>query len=172
MQEYNAFTTPHVLKAVAANRPVVMLPLILYSDDTSGNRSKRWNKFDSWCLKLAGLPNNENQKLHNIHHLCSSNKVIFSLFLFVKSFYDLNDSTFQVDCIEMSKPIVDELKMLEKDGVPLYDAFLQKEVLAVSPVLCIICDNPRASEVTNNMGPGSKMFCRMCMVHMYTIIIL
>ena len=94
-----------------------------------------------------------------------------SFSVFVKSFYDLNDSTFQVDCIEMSKPIVDELKMLEKDGVPLYDAFLQKEVLAVSPVLCIICDNPRASEVTN-MGPGSKMFCRMCMVHMYTIIIL
>ena len=76
MQEYNAFTKPHVLKAVANNRPVVMLPLILYSDDTSGNRSKRWNKFDSWCLKLAGLPNKENQKLHNIHHLCSSNKVI------------------------------------------------------------------------------------------------
>ena len=76
MQEYNAFTTPHVLNEVAADRPIVMLPLILFSDDTSGNRSKRWNKFDSWCLKLAGLPNKENQKLHNIHHLCSSNKVM------------------------------------------------------------------------------------------------
>ena len=63
----------------------------------------------------------------------------------------------------MAKPIVDELKMLGKDDVQLYDAFLQKEVLAVSPVLCIICDNPRASEVTNHMGPGSKMFCMVCM---------
>ena len=52
-----------------------MVPLILYSDDTSGNRSKRWNKFDSWCLKLAGLPNEMNQQLHHIHLLCSSNKV-------------------------------------------------------------------------------------------------
>ena len=67
----------------------------------------------------------------------------------------------------MAAPIVKELKILEKDGVVLFDAFLQKEVLAVSPVLCVICDNPRASEVTNNMGPGSKMFCRMCMVYIH-----
>ena len=70
----------------------------------------------------------------------------------------------------MSKPIVDELNMLEKDGVLLYDAFLQKEVLAVSPVLCITCDNPRASEVTNHMGPGSRKFCRMCMVHIHIVL--
>ena len=65
-QEYDEFSAPHRLKAVSADKPVIMLPLILYSDDTSGNRSKRWNKFDSWCFKLAGLPNSENQKLHNI----------------------------------------------------------------------------------------------------------
>lgn len=35
----------------------------------------KWKKLDSWCLILAGLPNADNQKLHNIHHLCSSNKV-------------------------------------------------------------------------------------------------
>ena len=44
-----------------------MVPLILFTDDTSGNRSKIWNKFDYWSLKLAGLPNKENGKLHNIH---------------------------------------------------------------------------------------------------------
>ena len=53
-----------------------MLPLILYTDDTSGNKSKQWNKFDSWCLKLASLPNKENQSLENIHFLCTSNKVL------------------------------------------------------------------------------------------------
>ena len=25
---------------------VVMIPLILYSDDTKGNQSRKWNKFD------------------------------------------------------------------------------------------------------------------------------
>lgn len=44
----------------------------------------------------------------------------------------------QADCIEIAKPIVDELNMLENDGILLYDALLQKEVLAVAPVMCVI----------------------------------
>ena len=70
----------------------------------------------------------------------------------------------QVNCIELAMPIVEELKKLEESGVVVYDAFLQREVLAISPILCVICDNPRASEIVNHLGPGSKMFCRMCMV--------
>eukprot|EP00731_Ephydatia_muelleri_P038372 Em0736g2a len=35
--------------------PVVMVPLVVFSDDTSGNKSKVWNKFDSYCIRLAGL---------------------------------------------------------------------------------------------------------------------
>ena len=74
-RKYRTFTAPHHLKACAQGRPVVMLPLLLYSDDTSGNISKRWNKFDSWCIKLAGLSKKENAKLENIHLLCTSNQV-------------------------------------------------------------------------------------------------
>ena len=40
---------------------------MIYSDDTSGNKSKVWNKFDSWCFLLAGLLKKENAKLENIH---------------------------------------------------------------------------------------------------------
>lgn len=57
-----------------------------------------------------------------------------------------------------------ELKQLEEHGVEAYDAFLKKEVLLVAPVLCFIGDNPRASEVVNHLGPGSRKFCRRCMV--------
>ena len=75
LQEYDQFTASHPLKSIAGQIPVIVVPIILYSDDTSGNKSKRWNKFDSWCLKLAGLPNEENQKFSNIFHISSSNKV-------------------------------------------------------------------------------------------------
>ena len=68
----------------------------------------------------------------------------------------------------MAPPIVEELKQLEFDGIEAYDSYLQTTVLVVVPVICIICDNPRASEVTNHLGPSAKMFCRMCMVFLYT----
>ena len=140
-----------------------MLPLILYSDDTSGNKSKQWNKFDSWCVKIAGLPNEDNQKLQNIFHICSSNKV----YIILHNYTSPSLFSTQVDSIPMAAPLVEELKNLEKDGVTTYDVFLEREVLVIAPVLCIICDNYRASEVTNNLGPSSRMFCRICMVSIF-----
>lgn len=120
-----------------------MLPLILYTDDTSGNRSKQWNKFDLWCLKLAGLPTKENAKLHNIHMITCSNKC---------------------SALDMTQPLVDDLLKLETSGITVYDVHLGVEVLVVAPVICILCDNPRHAEIMNHAGPSATMFCRMCMV--------
>uniref|UniRef100_A0A1X7U6A3 Uncharacterized protein n=1 Tax=Amphimedon queenslandica TaxID=400682 RepID=A0A1X7U6A3_AMPQE len=33
--------------------PVAIAPLFLYSEDTSGNRTKKWHKFDVWFMSLA-----------------------------------------------------------------------------------------------------------------------
>ena len=52
----------------------------------------------------------------------------------------------------MITPIVEELKILEKKGVMVYDAFSQKEVLLIAPVLCVMCDNPRAAEIYKYSG--------------------
>jgi len=30
---------------------------------TSGNRSKKWNKFDVWAMMLAGLPRADNSQI-------------------------------------------------------------------------------------------------------------
>ena len=69
-----------------------------------------------------------------------------------------------MDSIELAAPMVEELNALETHGMIAYDAFLSCEALIIAPVLCVICDNPRASEITNTLGAGSIMFCRMCMV--------
>ena len=122
--------------------PTVMCPLTLYSDDTSGNRSKKWNKFDYWCLLLAGLPRHENTKLFNIHFIGTSNRA---------------------NCLEISAPIVGDLLLLEQRGIVVYDAFLQKQVKLFAPVLLFMGDNPRASELLNHMGPTARKFCRMCL---------
>ena len=143
IQEYQSFIKPNRLKVIARGLTIVMLPVILYTDDTSGNKSKQWNKFDSWCVKLAGLPKKENSKLHNIHFVCCSNKV---------------------SVMDMSAPLASELQELEATGVDAYDAALQETVLVVAPVMCAICDNPRHSEIMNHLGPSAIKYCRICMV--------
>ena len=47
-------TQSHPIRQTAKGLPVTTVPLILYTDDTSGNRSRKWNKFDNWALLLAG----------------------------------------------------------------------------------------------------------------------
>lgn len=123
--------------------PVEVVPLIIYSDDTSGNRSKKWNKFDNWALLLAGLPKAENAKTENIHLIAASN---------------------QLSAIDMSHAIVEDLTVLEEEGVVMYDASLKQDVLVFAPVICFICDNGRASELVNHTGSASNKFCRICQV--------
>ncbi len=142
-------------KAVSEGLPVVMAPITLYSDDTSGNSSKKWNKFDLWCMILAGLPWQENAKLENIHFICTSN---------------------HVTAFEMAGPLVDDLHKLEKEGIVAYDVHLQMNVLAVAPIITVLGDNPRSSELTSHLGAAAKLFCRMCTVgfkcmHVYITII-
>ncbi len=117
-------------------------PLVLFTDDTSGNRSKKWNKFDYWCLTLAGLPIIEARMFQNINFLTCSNRI---------------------SAIAISKPLIDDLKQLEK-GVLVYDACLREQVLIVAPVMAILGDNARASELVNHLGSRAKRFCRKCKV--------
>lgn len=120
-----------------------MLPLILFSDDTSGNKSKKWKKFDSWSVMFAGLPRHENSKLYNINFCCCLDTV---------------------SALDMTETLAPELTILEQNGVIVYDAFLNKQVIVVAPVICVLADNPRASELLNHMGSSARRYCRMCMV--------
>ena len=126
------------------NLPATMVPLVLFSDDVSGNRSKKWNGFDLWAMLLAGLPKEENTKLSNIHLLTASNKV---------------------RALELVEPIVNDLLKLEK-GVIMYDAYFKTKVMVVAPVICILADNPRSSELLNHGGSGANKYCRICQVCM------
>ncbi len=117
-------------------------PLVLFTDDTSGNRSKKWNKFDYWCLTLAGLPITEARMFQDIQFLSCSNRI---------------------SALDIAKPLVEDLKQMEK-GVLLYDACLKQQVLIVAPVMAILGDSARASELVNHLGSRAKRFCRKCKV--------
>ena len=44
----------------------------------------------------------------------------------------------------------------------MYDTLTKKEVFVQCPVLCVVCDNPRASEFTHHLGSSALHFCRAC----------
>ena len=64
------YTASNTIKQRANGKPVVIVPLMLYTDDTSGNKT-----FDVYCLLLAGLPKESNTDLHNIHFITCSNNL-------------------------------------------------------------------------------------------------
>lgn len=114
----------------------------MYSDDTSGNKSKKWNKFEVFCVTLACLPKHDARKFNNIHFVTCSN---------------------QLSAIDLSKPIVEDLMKLEK-GIEMFDTHLGKNVLVISPLICALCDNVRSAELLNHMGSKATRLCRLCMV--------
>lgn len=129
-----------------------MVPLVLFSDDTSGNRSKKWHKFESWFLSLAGLPRHQNTRLENIHFVCCSDSV---------------------SPLDLSGPIAQELTNLETEGAPVFDAFYQEVVLVIAPLIVIVCDNPRASDLLNHLGSTALKYCRICLAsYFYCLLIL
>jgi hypothetical protein len=72
------------------------MPINFYSNDTSGNLSKRWNKHISFYSTLAGLPPNCANMQYNCHFLSTLN---------------------EAGVLELAKPIVEEMKCI---CIPLY----------------------------------------------------
>ena len=91
---------------------------------------------------LAGMPKEENAKPENIHYVCCSNST---------------------NAVEMIPALVDDLLNLER-GVEVYDGHLERYILLISPAICLLADNPRASELMNHLGTSANKYCRMCMV--------
>ena len=103
--------------------------IVVFTDDTSGNKSKKWNKFERWGYVLAGLPQRESREPSSIHFISCSNTV---------------------PLIQMSVPIVKQLQKAE-DGFEAYDSALKRMVVVRAPVLLISADNVRHSELLNHL---------------------
>ena len=141
MQERELYQLPSYWRSTIGEKPVYTVPLILYCDDMSGNKSKKWHEFNNWCLMLAGLPRHLNTQLQNIHLITFSDSV---------------------SSLEMAKPIAQELTKLENEGMEVFDAVLNRRVHIICPLLCVVnVVNPRASELLNYRGSTARHFCRM-----------
>ncbi|KAI7887824.1 uncharacterized protein EV154DRAFT_519821 [Mucor mucedo] len=120
---------------------VLIVPISLFSDDSSGNRSKKWNCFDSWIMSVAAFPLFESNIYENHFFLCTNNH--------------------KVTAMEMIKPLTEDLLELEK-GVVMYDSKRQENVFVIAPVLFFRGDNVRQAQLAINKGSRANHPCQFC----------
>jgi hypothetical protein len=82
----------------------------------------------------------------------------------LSNFETISDS---VDCVYKS---LNKFSTELEDGIVMYDALTKKEMFVQCPILCVACDNPRASEFTHHLGCSARHFCRTCDVGFEQII--
>ncbi|EFP76249.1 uncharacterized protein PGTG_02690 [Puccinia graminis f. sp. tritici CRL 75-36-700-3] len=125
------------------------MPINLYSDDTSGNISKQFNKHASFYFTLSGLPPNVANQEFNCHFVTTSN---------------------QAGVLELADKLTDEINDLATFGHVAYDHELCEEVLIMSVVLCFQADLPMHAEITCTHMPNASLNpCRMCKLKAQTI---
>ncbi|KAA1076465.1 hypothetical protein PGT21_007921 [Puccinia graminis f. sp. tritici] len=140
---------PNKWREKAGGRIIRQMPISLYSDDTSGNTSKKWNKHISYYFTLASLPPHLTNQHFHCHFLCTSNSA---------------------GPMELAEAIVDDLIELQTEGVVAYDSSISEEVLVTSFLLCFLADTPMHAEITSTVMPANaRSQCRSCDLAVGTI---
>ncbi|KAI8449480.1 hypothetical protein BY996DRAFT_8387722 [Phakopsora pachyrhizi] len=133
---------PNPWRVKADGKMIRHIPLNFYSDDTSGNVSKQWNKHISIFMSLAGLPPKLSNQEFNTLFVATSN--IATAF-------------------ELAAPVCEELNNLSLSGFTAFDYSLQEHVLVLPVVLLFMADSPMHAEITSTMQPNvSLQPCRIC----------
>ncbi|KAI8453000.1 hypothetical protein BY996DRAFT_4561968, partial [Phakopsora pachyrhizi] len=133
---------PNPWRVKADGKMIRHIPLNFYSDDTSGNVSKQWNKHISIFMSLAGLPPKLSNQEFNTLFVATSNIVT---------------------ALELAAPVCDELNTFSLSGFTAFDYSFQENVLLQSLVLLFMADLPMHAEITSTMQPNvSLQPCRIC----------
>ncbi|KAH9810780.1 hypothetical protein DFH28DRAFT_1131520 [Melampsora americana] len=133
-------TNPWRVKA--QGKIVKHIPITLYSDDTSGNVSKKFNKHMSLFFTLSGLPPEILNQEYNIHFLATSN---------CATALDLLDGA------------VDQIDQLSTEGFDAFDLSSGQEIMVMVVVLCHLGDSRMHAEICNTTNPANTLApCRVC----------
>ncbi|KAH9816454.1 hypothetical protein DFH28DRAFT_890933, partial [Melampsora americana] len=133
---------PNCWRIKSQGRIIRHLPLTLYSDDTSGNISKQWNKHISYYINMSGLPSKLIHLDFNTLFVATSNNA---------------------SALELGNHVVDQINALSTFGAQGFDASIGQEVMIMAIPLCFLGDSPMHAEISNTRNPASTLTpCRMC----------
>ncbi|KAI8913876.1 hypothetical protein DFJ77DRAFT_431246, partial [Powellomyces hirtus] len=129
-------------RQTANGRRILVVPLVMFCDGSSGNISKQWNNHDTWIFTLAGLPFDQRSSDYHQHFVCTSNGL---------------------DGMEMTSAIVAQLKQLT-EGISCVHGVSHEPLLVIGGLLCLLGDNPQSSKFCCHSGLMSLKCCRRCEV--------
>ncbi|XP_062599983.1 uncharacterized protein LOC134261573 [Saccostrea cucullata] len=120
--------------------PVYTLPLNLFMDDTSANKSKKWKPLHCLQLQLAGIPKSRKQNPDTIKFVGAST---------------------EVPILEMAHPVIDDIRNSES-GVLTFDGQRREKVNIIPCLAVCVCDFNMLAEASNHMGANTNKFCPRC----------
>ncbi|KAL0080206.1 hypothetical protein F4703DRAFT_1958173 [Phycomyces blakesleeanus] len=118
---------------------MVICLLNSYSDDTSENSSKQYNKYNSYLTHFAVMPLEVRNNQENAMFISTSNHML--------------------NAVEMLPPIVNDFVKLEK-GIVIYSNDYDEDFLIVASLLLFMGDNPWQLQLAMHSGTLGKHFCR------------
>ena len=136
------FANQHSAVAEARRRgcEIVLLPIALFSDETSGNRRGRGSMHESSSVTFLGMDFHARQLEKNSFILSTSA---------------------QITAMEQFLPLAPWLKELE-DGVLAVDGANGQKAIVVAPIGALLGDNPRQATFCSNRGVQAHANCRVC----------
>ncbi|KAL9939074.1 hypothetical protein V8E36_001887 [Tilletia maclaganii] len=129
------------LRQISQGRMVYSIPLYIFMDDLSGNRSKRWNKHLACYVQSAAIE-------------ATSLGVDATIRVFAVSD--------KASAQEISEALVKQLTDLHKQGTICWDSQRQENVIVFAHIGVMIADNPMAAELASNIGMNGNYACRSC----------
>ncbi|KAK4702571.1 hypothetical protein P7C70_g3650, partial [Phenoliferia sp. Uapishka_3] len=132
---------PSPQRVLADSLPFFSVPLILFTDDASGNRSRKWNKHWVFYTTNGALARKLQDLEANIRFLAASPSA---------------------DALEMCEAVVKELNEIFSEPIVVYDCSLQMLVRVRVFLIFVIGDNPMMSDLASCMSHMANFSCRIC----------
>lgn len=150
---------PNPLREIAGDRLVYSVPIIVFIDDVSGNKSKQWNKHFSCYMSNGALPREKlDQEFHVRFVATSPNASPLEIMQGVRK---------AIEYAVLILYTVSHLLVFRKafnEPIASWDCKLKEEVLLRPFGLFFAGDNPMHAELSSSAGLNSNYFCRTCKV--------
>jgi hypothetical protein len=138
------------LSLLSGDLNVLHLGALAQTDETSGNKTKRYalgfnvcryNHYESVNFTIANAPK-------------SVGDFLFSCTTSDGDWRDILEAAFSEFMPEGCLT----------NGIRVFDRSRNTDLVVVVSILCAVCDNPRSSQLASHVSQSGKFFCRFCMI--------